>query len=199
MFQKILVANRGEIALRVICACKELGIKTVAIFSEADRNSLHVRCADEAVCIGPPKSSESYLKVPSVISAAEITNADAIHPGYGFLSENAYFAEVCEACHIKFIGPPPNVIRLMGDKARALVAMSKAGLPVLPGSSGIVPSAEAAYDIAEGIGYPVIIKASAGGGGRGMRIVRARAELATAFATAQHEAGMAFSVPDVYI
>jgi acetyl-CoA carboxylase biotin carboxylase subunit len=199
MFKKILVANRGEIALRVICACKELGIKTVAVFSEADRNSLHVRFADEAVCIGPAKSSDSYLKVPSVISAAEITNADAIHPGYGFLSENAYFAEVCEACHIKFIGPPPNVIRLMGDKARALAAMSKAGLPVLPGSNGIVPSAEAAYDIAEGIGYPVIIKASAGGGGRGMRIVRARAELATAFATAQHEAGMAFSVPDVYI
>jgi acetyl-CoA carboxylase biotin carboxylase subunit len=199
MFKKILVANRGEIALRVICACKELGIKTVAVFSEADRNSLHVRFADEAVCIGPAKSSDSYLKVPSVISAAEITNADAIHPGYGFLSENAYFAEVCEACHIKFIGPPPNVIRLMGDKARALAAMSKAGLPVLPGSNGIVPSVEAAYDIAQGIGYPVIIKASAGGGGRGMRIVRSREDLATAFATAQHEAGLAFTVPDVYI
>jgi len=199
MFKKILVANRGEIALRVICACKELGVKTVAVFSEADRNSLHVRFADEAVCIGPAKSSESYLKVPSVISAAEITNADAIHPGYGFLSENAYFAEVCEACHIKFIGPPPNVIRLMGDKARALAAMSKAGLAVLPGSNGIVPSVEAAYDIAQGIGYPVIIKASAGGGGRGMRIVRSREDLATAFATAQHEAGLAFSVPDLYI
>ena len=199
MFKKILVANRGEIALRVICACKELGVKTVAVFSEADRNSLHVRFADEAVCIGPAKSSESYLKVPSVISAAEITNADAIHPGYGFLSENAYFAEVCEACHIKFIGPSPNVIRLMGDKARALAAMSKAGLPVLPGSNGIVPSTEAAYDIAQSIGYPVIIKASAGGGGRGMRIVRSREDLATAFATAQHEAGLAFSVPDVYI
>jgi acetyl-CoA carboxylase biotin carboxylase subunit len=199
MFKKILVANRGEIALRVICACKELGVKTVAVFSEADRNSLHVRFADEAVCIGPPRSSESYLKVPSVISAAEITNADAIHPGYGFLSENAYFAEVCEACHIKFIGPAPNVIRLMGDKARALSAMSKAGLPVLPGSNGIVPSVEAAYDIAQGIGYPVIIKASAGGGGRGMRIVRSREDLATAFATAQHEAGLAFSVQDVYI
>jgi acetyl-CoA carboxylase biotin carboxylase subunit len=199
MFKKILVANRGEIALRVICACKELGIKTVAVFSEADRNSLHVRFADEAVCIGPAKSSDSYLKVPSVISAAEITNADAVHPGYGFLSENAYFAEVCEACHIKFIGPPPNVIRLMGDKARALAAMSKAGLPILPGSNGIVSSVEAAHNIAQGIGYPVIIKASAGGGGRGMRIVRSREELATAFATAQHEAGMAFSVPDVYI
>lgn len=199
MFKKILVANRGEIALRVICACKELGIKTVAVFSEEDRNSLHVRFADEAVCIGPAKSSASYLKVPSVISAAEITNADAIHPGYGFLSENAYFAEVCEACHIKFIGPSPNVIRLMGDKARALAAMSKAGLPVLPGSNGVVPSVEAAYDIAESIGYPVIIKASAGGGGRGMRIVRSRQDLASAFATAQHEAGMAFSVPDLYI
>jgi acetyl-CoA carboxylase, biotin carboxylase subunit len=199
MFKKILVANRGEIALRVICACKELGIKTVAVFSEADRNSLHVRFADEAVCIGPAKSSESYLKVPSVISAAEITNADAVHPGYGFLSENAYFAEVCEACHIKFIGPPPNVIRLMGDKARALAAMSKAGLPILPGSNGIVSSVEAAHDIARSIGYPVIIKASAGGGGRGMRIVRSREELAAAFATAQHEAGMAFTVPDVYI
>ncbi|MBM3801729.1 MAG: acetyl-CoA carboxylase biotin carboxylase subunit [Acidimicrobiia bacterium] len=199
MFKKVLVANRGEIALRVICACKELGIKTVAVFSEADRNSLHVSFADEAVCIGPAKSAESYLKVPSVISAAEITNADAIHPGYGFLSENAYFAEVCEACHIKFIGPPPNVIRLMGDKARALAVMSKAGLPVLPGSSGIVPSVEAANEIAGSIGYPVIIKASAGGGGRGMRIVRSREELGTAFATAQHEADLAFGVADVYI
>ena len=199
MFKKVLIANRGEIALRVIRACRLLGVRTVAVYSEADRDSLHVRFADEAVCIGPPRSSESYLKVPSVISAAEITNADAIHPGYGFLSENAYFAEVCEACHIKFIGPAPNVIRLMGDKARALSAMSKAGLPVLPGSNGIVPSVEAAYDIAQGIGYPVIIKASAGGGGRGMRIVRSREDLATAFATAQHEAGLAFSVQDVYI
>ncbi|HEU0048037.1 MAG TPA: biotin carboxylase N-terminal domain-containing protein, partial [Nitrososphaera sp.] len=169
MFKKILVANRGEIALRVIYACKELGIKTVAIFSEADRNSLHVRFADEAVCVGPAKSSESYLKIPSVISAAEITNVDAIHPGYGFLSENAYFAEVCEACHIKFIGPSPNVIRLMGDKASALAAMSKAGLPVLPGSEGIVESLERATEIAHAIGYPVILKASAGGGGRGIR------------------------------
>lgn len=199
MFKKILIANRGEIALRVICACKELGIKTVAVFSEADRNSLHVRFADEAICIGPAKSSESYLKIPSVISAAEVTNVDAIHPGYGFLSENAYFAEVCEACHIKFIGPPPNVIRLMGDKARALAAMAKAGLPVLPGSSGIVPSLEAGYKVAEEIGYPVIVKASAGGGGRGMRIVRSREELAKAFPTARHEAEQAFGVPDVYI
>src|SRR2546426_185713 len=199
MFKKILVANRGEIALRVIYACKELGIKTVAIFSEADRNSLHVRFADEGVCIGPAKSSESYLKIPSVISAAEITNVDAIHPGYGFLSENAYFAEVCEACHIKFIGPSPNVIRLMGDKASALAAMSKAGLPVLPGSEGIVESLERATEIAHAIGYPVILKASAGGGGRGIRIVRTREELATSFPTARHEAQIAFGVPDVYI
>src|SRR4051812_16975461 len=151
MFRKILIANRGEIALRVIYACKELGIKTVAIFSEADRNSLHVRFADEAVCVGPAKSSESYLNIPSVISAAEITNVDAIHPGYGFLSENAYFAEVCEACHIKFIGPPPNIIRLMGDKARALVAMKRAGLPVLAGSEGIIESIQQAVEIAESI------------------------------------------------
>ena len=199
MFKKILVANRGEIVLRVIYACKELGIKTVAIFSEADRNSLHVRFADEAVCVGPAKSSESYLKIPSVISAAEITNVDAIHPGYGFLSENAYFAEVCEACHIKFIGPSPNVIRLMGDKASALAAMSKAGLPVLPGSEGIVESLERATEIAHAIGYPVILKASAGGGGRGIRIVRTREELATSFPTARHEAQIAFGVPDVYI
>src|SRR5207244_2619061 len=188
MFKKILVANRGEIALRVIYACKELGIKTVAIFSEADRNSLHVRFADEAVCVGPAKSSESYLKIPSVISAAEITNVDAIHPGYGFLSENAYFAEVCEACRIKFIGPSPNVIRLMGDKSRALATMSQAGLPVLPGSEGIVESLERATEIAESIGLPVILKASAGGGGRGMRIIRTREELATLFPTARHEA-----------
>jgi acetyl-CoA carboxylase biotin carboxylase subunit len=199
MFKKILIANRGEIALRVIFACKELGIKTVAIFSEADRNSLHVRFADEAVCVGPAKSSESYLKIPSVISAAEITNVDAIHPGYGFLSENAYFAEVCEACHLKFIGPPPNVIRLMGDKARALAAMAKAGLPILPGSNGIVNSVTEGLRIAEEIGFPVIIKASAGGGGRGMRIARNRAELASHFPTAQNEARLAFGVPDLYI
>src|SRR5689334_13350102 len=159
MFKKILVANRGEIALRVICACKELGIKTVAVFSEADRNSLHVRFADEAVCIGPAKSSDSYLKVPSVISAAEITNADAIHPGYGFLSENAYFAEVCEACHIKFIGPPPETIKLMGDKAQARAAMKAAGMPITPGFDGIIESEEDALRIAAEIGFPVIIKA----------------------------------------
>jgi acetyl-CoA carboxylase biotin carboxylase subunit len=199
MFKKILIANRGEIALRVIFACKELGIKTVAIFSEADRNSLPVRFADEAVCIGPAKSADSYLKIASVISAAEITNVDAIHPGYGFLSENAYFAEVCEACHIKFIGPPPNLIRLMGDKARALAAMSKAGLPTLPGSNGILESVDTATAVAETIGYPVIIKASAGGGGRGMRIARSPEDLVAAYETARHEAQMAFGVPDIYI
>jgi acetyl-CoA carboxylase biotin carboxylase subunit len=199
MFKKILIANRGEIALRVIYACKELGIRTVAIFSEADRNSLHVRFADEAVCIGPSRSADSYLKIPNVISAAEITNVDAVHPGYGFLSENAYFAEVCEACHIKFIGPSPNVIRLMGDKARALAAMKEAGLPILPGSNGILDSAEAALDCADQINYPVIIKASAGGGGRGMRIARNREDLIAAYDTAQHEAQVAFGVPDIYI
>jgi acetyl-CoA carboxylase biotin carboxylase subunit len=199
MFKKILVANRGEIALRVIYACKELGIKTVAIFSEADRNSLHVRFADEGVCVGPAKSSESYLNVPSVISAAEITNVDAIHPGYGFLAENAYFAEVCEACHIKFIGPPSNVIRLMGDKARALAAMSKAGLAVLPGSGGIIGSIEEGARIAETIGYPVILKASAGGGGRGMRIIRNQATLRESFSAAQYEAKLAFGAADLYL
>src|SRR5512139_116379 len=165
MFRKILVANRGEIALRVICACKELGIPTVAVYSQADQNSLHVRFDDEAVCIGPPPSVESYLNIPAVISAAEVTNAEAIHPGYGFLSESAYFAEVCEACGIKFIGPDPQVIRLMGDKARARRVMKKAGVPVLPGSEGIIESEEKAVKIAHEIGYPVLIKASAGGGG----------------------------------
>src|SRR5438309_4755428 len=164
MFQKILVANRGEIALRVICACKELGISTVAVYSEADRNSLHVRFADEAVCIGPARSSESYLNIPSVISAAEITNVDAIHPGYGFLAENAYFAEVCEACNIKFIGPSAEAIRLMGDKAEARAAMKSIGVPITPGFDGVIEDEEEAARIASEIGYPVIIKASAGGG-----------------------------------
>ena len=154
MFKKILIANRGEIALRVICACRELGIKTVAVYSEADENSLHVRFADEDVCIGPARSADSYLNVPAVISAAEITGADAIHPGYGFLSESAYLAEVCEACHIKFIGPAPNVIRLLGDKARARRAMKKAGVPILPGSDGPVDSEEKALKIARGARLP---------------------------------------------
>jgi len=199
MFKKILIANRGEVALRVIFACHELGIKTVAVFSEADEHSLHVRFADEVVCIGPARSTYSYLNVPAVISAAEITGADAIHPGYGFLSESAYLAEVCEACHIKFIGPDPQVIRLMGDKARARRVMKKAGVPVLPGSDGPVESDDKALKIAKEIGYPVIVKAAAGGGGRGMRIVRAPGELAHAVKTAQQEAEAAFGVRDVYL
>jgi acetyl-CoA carboxylase, biotin carboxylase subunit len=199
MFKKILIANRGEVALRIIFACRELGIKTVAVYSEADENSLHVRFADEDVCIGPARSADSYLNVPAVISAAEITGADAIHPGYGFLAESAYLAEVCEACHIKFIGPDPQVIRLMGDKARARRVMKKAGVPILPGSDGPMDNEERALKIAKDIGYPVIIKATAGGGGRGMRIVRQPAELANAFKTARREAEAAFGVGDVYI
>jgi len=199
MFKKILIANRGEIALRVICACRELGIKTVAVYSEADENSLHVRFADEDVCIGPARSTDSYLSVPAVISAAEITGADATHPGYGFLSEGPYLAEECEACHIKFIGPAPNVIRLLGDKARARRAMKKAGVPVLPGSDGPVDSEEKAQKIAKDLGYPIIIKAVAGGGGRGMRVIRAPGELSKSFKTAQREAEAAFGVGDVYL
>ncbi|MCC7177955.1 MAG: acetyl-CoA carboxylase biotin carboxylase subunit [Acidobacteria bacterium] len=199
MFKKILVANRGEIALRIIFACRELGIKTVAVYSEADENSLHVRFADEDICIGPARSADSYLSVPAIISAAEITGADAIHPGYGFLSESAYLAEVCEACHIRFIGPDPSVIRLLGDKAKARRAMKKAGVPMLPGSDGPVESEEAAAKVARDIGFPVIIKAVAGGGGRGMRIVKEPKELAHAFRTAQREAEAAFGVGDVYI
>jgi acetyl-CoA carboxylase biotin carboxylase subunit len=199
MFNKILIANRGEIALRIICACRELGIRTVAVYSEADEHALHVRFADEDVCIGPARSLDSYLNVPAIISAAEITGVDAIHPGYGFLSESAYLAEVCEACHIKFIGPDPNAIRLMGDKARARRAMKKAGVPVLPGSDGPVPSEDQAVDVARRLGYPVIIKAVAGGGGRGMRVVGSADELAKALRTAMREAEAAFGVGDVYI
>ncbi|HZP48749.1 MAG TPA: acetyl-CoA carboxylase biotin carboxylase subunit [Vicinamibacterales bacterium] len=199
MFKKILIANRGEVALRIIYACRELGIKTVAVYSEADENSLHVRFADEDVCIGPSRSADSYLNVPAVISAAEITGADAIHPGYGFLSESAYLAEVCEACHIRFIGPDPQVIRLMGDKARARRVMKKAGVPILPGSDGPLENEEKALKLAKDIGYPVIVKATAGGGGRGMRVVRAPGELSHAVKTAQREAEAAFGVPDVYI
>jgi acetyl-CoA carboxylase biotin carboxylase subunit len=199
MFRKILIANRGEIALRVIDACKELGIATVAVYSEADRNALHVRFADEAVCIGPPRTSESYLNIPQVISAAEIANVDAIHPGYGFLSENANFAEVCEASHITFIGPTPEAIRLMGEKDRARQAMAEAGLPIIPGSPGVVPDEDAARQFAGEIGYPLIIKASEGGGGRGMRIVREKSELLNAFQTARSEAEQAFGSPNVYM
>src|SRR6201984_2724585 len=192
MFRKILIANRGEIALRILSACKELDVRTVAVYSEADRNSLHVRFADEAICIGPRRSSESYLNIPQVISAAEIANVDAIHPGYGFLSENANFAEVCEASHITFIGPSPDVIRLMGEKDRARQEMAAAGLPIIPGSPGVVPDEDAARAAAREIGYPLIIKASEGGGGRGMRIVREKSELLTAFQTARSEAEQAF-------
>jgi len=199
MFKKILIANRGEIALRVIHACRELGVKTVAVYSEADENSLHVRFADEDVCIGPARSADSYLNVPAIISAAEITGADAIHPGYGFLSESAYLAEVCQACHIRFIGPDPSVIKLLGDKARARKAMKKAGVPMLPGSDGPVENEEKALKVARDIGYPVIIKAVAGGGGRGMRVVRAPDELAQLLRMATREAEAAFGNGDVYI
>ena len=199
MFRKILIANRGEIALRVMWACKELGIKTVAVYSEADRNSLHVRFADQAVCIGPARSIESYLNIPAIISAAEVTGADAIHPGYGFLSESSYLAEICEACSIKFIGPGPQAIRLMGDKSRAKKAMQKAGVPVVPGSTGVLGDEEQAERTAKEIGFPLILKASAGGGGRGMRVVREPGEVLPAFRAAQAEAAAAFGVPDVYI
>ncbi len=199
MFQKILIANRGEIALRVICAAKDLGIKTVAVYSEADRHALHVRFADEAVCIGPAKSARSYLDIPSVISAAEITNAEAIHPGYGFLSENDRFAEVCKLSGIKFIGPTPEVTRMMGLKQKARQVMKDAGVPVLPGSPEALTSAEEALEFAEKIGYPVILKAAAGGGGRGMRVVNSAEELPNLLMQAQTEAGAAFSVPDIYL
>jgi acetyl-CoA carboxylase, biotin carboxylase subunit len=199
MFNKILIANRGEIALRVVCACKELGIKTVAIYSEADRNSLHVRFADEAICIGPPRPSESYLNIPAVISAAEIANADAIHPGYGLLSENANFAEVCETSGITFIGPPPDVMRMMGEKEKARQAMKKHGVPILPGSDGILASADEALEWAKSVGFPVIVKASAGGGGRGMRVIRSAEELPNLFHGAQSEAAAAFGNGDLYM
>jgi len=199
MFQKILVANRGEIALRIICACKELGIATVAVYSEADRNALHVRFADEAVCIGPARSSESYLNIPQVISAAEITNVDAIHPGYGFLSENANFAKVCEASEITFIGPKPEVIEMMGEKDRARREMQTAGLATIPGSEGVVEGEEQLAKEAQRIGFPLILKAAAGGGGRGMRMVRTKEELLGAYQTDRSEAQQAFGTPDVYM
>jgi acetyl-CoA carboxylase biotin carboxylase subunit len=198
-FKKILIANRGEIALRVICACKDLGIPTVAVYSEADRHSLPVRFADQAICIGPAKSARSYLDIPSIISAAEITNVDAIHPGYGFLSENAGFAEVCRVSGIKFIGPTPDVIAAMGIKERARAIMKDYGVPILPGSDGVLSSAEEAIETAGRIGYPIILKASAGGGGRGMRVVNSAEELPGLLAQAQQEAGAAFSSADVYL
>ena len=199
MFRKILVANRGEIALRIIRAARELGIETVAVFSEADRDSLHVRLADEAVCIGPPPSSASYLHIPRIISAAEVTAAEAIHPGYGFLSENAHFAEVCESCHIRFIGPTSEMIRSMGDKAVARKTVAAAGVPVTPGSEGVLASADDAVTVAQSLGYPVIIKASAGGGGKGMRIATDEASLRNGVLTAQAEAEANFGSGEVYL
>ncbi len=199
MITKLLIANRGEIACRIIWTCKEMGISTVAVHSTADRDSLHVRFADEAVCIGQSTSAQSYLNIPSVIAAAEITNVDAIHPGYGFLAESAYFAEICEACNIKFIGPRPSVIRMMGDKVEARRTMKEAGLPILPGSEAPLKSEEEALALAREIGFPVIIKASAGGGGRGMRIVRTEEELGHAMRTASTEAAAAFKNGDIYV
>ncbi len=199
MFQKALIANRGEIALRVIAACKDLGVRTVAVYSEADRNALHVRFADEALCIGPARASESYLNVPAVISAAEITDVDAIHPGYGFLAENAAFAEVCEVSGVTFIGPSSAAIRMMGDKAQARKSMKAAGVPILPGVEDPLESVDEARKWADRIGYPVIIKASAGGGGRGMRIVRGPEDVDRCFHQAQHEAAAAFQCADLYL
>lgn len=199
MFKKILIANRGEIALRVIRTCKELGISTVAVYSEADKESAHVVFADEAVCIGPPSGKDSYLKISSVIAAAEVTGADAIHPGYGFLAENADFAQVCEDMHIKFIGPSPDMIKKMGDKAFAKTTMKNCGVPVVPGSDGPVETIEEATKIANEIGYPVILKASAGGGGKGMRIVRAEDEIENAFLTASNEASVGFGNAELYL
>lgn len=199
MFKKILIANRGEIALRVIRTCREMGIKTVAVYSTADRDSLHVRFADEAVCIGPPKSADSYLNIPNILAAAEITNADAIHPGYGFLSENAKFSEICREYGIKFIGPSPEAIRSMGDKATAKETMKRAGVPVVPGSEGLIESIDEAKKTAGEIGYPVIIKATAGGGGRGMRIIWKEDDLDTLFESAQREAEAAFGNGGMYM
>lgn len=197
--KKILIANRGEIACRIIWTCKEMGIKTVAVHSEADRDALHVRFADEAVCIGPAQSAQSYLNIPAIISAAEITNADAIHPGYGFLAESETFAKVCEDCNIKFIGPRPHVIRMMGDKVEARKTMINSGVPILPGSPDPIENPEEAYALVEKIGFPVIIKAAAGGGGRGMRIVRQKEDLASNLELAQTEALAAFKNGTVYI
>ncbi len=199
MFNKILIANRGEIALRIIRACKELGVKTVAVYSEADADSLHVHLADESVCIGRASSKESYLNIPALISAAEITDAEAIHPGYGFLAENAHFAEVCDSCQIKFIGPKPEVMRLMGDKVAAIRTAKKAGTPTTPGSDGPVKDEKHALAVAKAIKYPVIIKASAGGGGKGMRVAHTDLSLTQACQTARAEAEAAFGNPEVYI
>ncbi len=199
MFNKILIANRGEIALRIIRTCKEMGIKTVAVYSTADRESLHVRFADEAICIGPPPSSESYLSIPKIMAAVEISNADAIHPGYGFLAENADFAEVCQEYGIKFIGPTPEMIRKMGDKITAKETMRKAGVPVIPGSKDLIKSITQGKKMAAEVGYPVILKATAGGGGKGMRIVRTEEEFEENFDLARNEAKSSFSNDGIYI
>ncbi len=199
MFSKILIANRGEIAVRVIRACRELNIQTVAVYSEADRDSLHVRFADEAVCIGPAASSESYLNIPAIISAAEITDVEAIHPGYGFLSENAHFAEICESCNITFIGPTPETIRLMGDKVQAKETMRKIGVPLTPGGKNVIKNQQEALQVAKAIKYPVIIKAAAGGGGKGMRVCHNDVSLTSSFNVAQKEAEANFGNPQVYI
>src|SRR5688572_31083105 len=199
MFSKVLIANRGEIALRVIAACKEMGLKTVAVHSEADRDSLHVRYADDDVCIGPAASKQSYLSISSIIAAAEISGADAIHPGYGFLSENPHFAEIVSECQLTFIGPPAEAIRLMGDKARARETAKNAGVPIIPGSEGAVRTVEEAAEVAHAIGFPVILKAAAGGGGRGMRICWAESDLQSQFDTARSEAERAFGDAAVYL
>src|SRR5512135_429188 len=199
MFHKVLIANRGEIALRIIRACKELGIKTVAVYSTADKDSLHVKLADESVCIGPPPSIQSYLNINAIISAAELTDAEAIHPGYGFLAENSAFAEICENCGITFIGPSSETMRLMGDKISARQAVIKENVPILPGTEEGVRDSNEALKIAKKIGFPVIIKATAGGGGRGMKIVHSPAALPNAFATTRAEAQAGFGNPDVYI
>jgi acetyl-CoA carboxylase, biotin carboxylase subunit len=199
MFHKILIANRGEIAIRIIRACKEMGIKTVAVYSQADINSLHVKLADESVCIGPAPSAKSYLNINAIISAAELTDSEAIHPGYGFLSENADFAEVCEKCGITFIGPTADSMRIMGDKISARQAVIQHGVPILPGTKESVENVEDAVRIAKEIGFPVIIKATAGGGGKGMKIVHSQATLPNAFSMARAEAQSSFANPDVYI
>ncbi len=199
MFQKVLVANRGEIALRIIAACKELGVATVAVHSEADRDALHVRAADESVCIGPPAPSGSYLNITSLVAAAEITGADAVHPGYGFLAENAHFAEILEEVGLKWIGPSPDAIRRMGDKSVAKTTVKESGVPTVPGSPGPLESVEDAMRLAERIGYPVLLKAVAGGGGRGMRVARNDKELAAAFELATHEAERAFGNGSIYL
>ena len=199
MYKKILIANRGEIALRIIRACHELGIKTVAVYSTADELSLHVKFSDEAVCIGPPPSNESYLNIPRIIAAAEITHADAIHPGYGFLAENAEFSNICEENGFSFIGPTANIINSMGNKSEARSTMKNSGVPVIPGSDGVLKDVLEAAKFAEKVGYPVMVKASAGGGGRGMRFVKSQKELESAFSSAQAESKSAFNNDDLYL